>query len=203
VFAQQSNIKGAGMGAFLKYVGAKKLNTASKELNESIFENTTIHVDCENLPLQAQLENGGATVHLKGAGLDEHGRKYCSNHDLVATIKAKSLRRGSTFKAGLQKVRIHIEGIPSSLDKKAYFIEDENRRVGYLGIHLESDYKWAPGIQFPVSDETVIDLGRYGPFRKLGTFNSYLDRLVLPCYFSDTFVTDRKPDELFHLKVSF
>jgi hypothetical protein len=179
VFAQKSKIQGGGMGAFLKYVGAKALNPISKSLNERIFDNTTINMHLENQPLQAQLEDGGATVHIKGAGLDDHGRKYCSNHDLVAIIRSKSIRRGSIFKAGKQKIRIHIEGVPSSLDKKAYFVEDECRRVGYLGIHLESDYKWAPRIPFLSSCDSVIDLGRYGPFRKLGMSSSLINCIYL------------------------
>jgi hypothetical protein len=155
------------MGAFLQYVGAKRLNKRSKTFNDNIFDNIEIDIELENEPIQAQLEDHGVTVTLKGAGLDEHGRKYCSYHDLEAVVESKALLSGSALRSGRQKVRIHIEGVPSNLDRKAYFVSDESRRIGYLGIHIESDYQ-DRDIPFPVTDEMIIDLGRYGPFRKQG-----------------------------------
>lgn len=127
----------------------------------------------EPKPLQALLEEGksGVTVHLKGAGYDKHGRQYHPMSNLAAVIPLdhRRIRPGSLLLGGRQKIRVFGADLPSSIERKAYFVTDSNRRIGHLGIHVESDYRWDTEVTFPgLSD--CIDLGRYGPFRVEGKF---------------------------------
>jgi hypothetical protein len=139
------------------------------KLNDYILENT---ITKKNIPLQAIMEDeqSGVTVHLRGAHLDEHGRDIRSKHDAIANVRPNNKPNDSVLRNGNQHVRFHIEGVSSSIDHKAYYVSDASRRIGILGVHIGSDYKSAPDDVFPVRENAVIDLGRYGPFRRTGKF---------------------------------
>jgi hypothetical protein len=179
-FAQESRIPNAGYGAFLSFVGARRLTKESMERNDGLLEDADYKCNLENEPLDATMDEGrsGVSVRLEGAGLDRYGRQYVSTTKLVALIQSNTLTEGSVLRTGQQRVRIYVEGMPSILDRKAYYVSDPNRRIGHLGIHMESDYKWIKNPIFPAFFD-LIDLGRYGPFRTI----------------------DRKTDEMFSLKV--
>jgi hypothetical protein len=174
-FAQKSKIPNAGYGAFLSFVGAKRLNNESKARNDALLEDAEYKSRLENSPLQAFIDekHHGVTVHLKGAGVDRHGREYVSKSNLLALIDSDSIKEGSLLRAGRQTVRLYISELPSAIDRRAYFVSNPNKRIGHLGIHMESDYKWIQNASFPAFSD-CIDLGRYGPFRVEGMLKRFV-----------------------------
>jgi hypothetical protein len=146
ITVKQSNIPGAGNGAFLTFKRARKLKDALvRALTTKMHKE--IDVEDETLtkqPLRAQSWDGfGCSVKLSGDNL--HG-----NHNSDYWPK---------------------DGSGHDLDQpKPPTTRDGNPLFGFLRMHTEADYKPAPkltfsNVKFKGSENTIM-LGRYGPFRK-------------------------------------
>lgn len=147
ITVEQSEIApGAGLGAFLKYLGARELKAERRDIGIDALEDYEPFVSETNGTLQARTPGGyGLSVSLTGENL--HGN---DNRLYWPKAMKKAYDAGEDFdRKELACQRALPEGI------------------GFLGMHLESHYRAAPKTEFS-SQGTCIPLGSYGPFQKEG-----------------------------------
>ena len=159
---KKSGIENAGMGAFLTFLGAKKLKPdarkrAFEELN--LFE-TRPHAHCKTKrELEAEHPSGhGMKVTLTGEHLH---RQYNNDHPL-APLEGVDPRTGGTFKLKLaEEFDLYDER-----ELEALMYPHYGRRVGFHGIHTKDHYEADPTISFSSEYDNcgLLNLGRYGPF---------------------------------------
>ena len=179
-FAAQSTIPGAGIGAFIEFLGASRLSEASNERRLRILDDVVLCIPKTMKPLQAYLEEGGSglSVYLKGEDLHgnknrEYRPKY-SRKKLVASIPPGELLRSSVFYRNVESVNLRsIDDIHEILDYESLFLHESTsmQPIGHLNIHTDCDYEFDESISDFFTHINCIDLGRYGPFQRQGARN--------------------------------
>lgn len=153
---RQSEIPGSGMGAFLTFRGARVLKEHLREEADKKLAARVFHEPITMKPLEAISPDGfGITVKLTGNNL--HGNQnnpYWRPEDLQAEKDGTGNR---------------LQSDDSSPDEE---------RVGHLGLHTEDDYVSDPTIALRCVDFS-IELGRYGPVLKSGTFEVTIRVMLL------------------------
>lgn len=168
-----SKIPNSGLGAFVQFLGARVLkNDASNRWARLLGEHVT-HDDNGNLFVKTQEE---LTAEMYG------GRK------MNVTLKGNNLHHNDNSlywsKERQRYLNEHVEKNGTLLD---HFDEDEicckvnsevkkyrskipeGERIGFLGIHSESDYVEDKTVVFSSekSGLGMLELGRYGPHRRI------------------------------------
>jgi hypothetical protein len=134
------------LGAFLKYLGARKLTADRRNMGIDALDDYEHFLMKTNGTLQARTPGGyGYSLTLTGENL--HG----NNNRLYWP---KTMKKA--YKAGEDFDRDELECQLSVSDG-----------IGFLGMHLESHYKQSPKTEFS-SPGNCMPLGNYGPFRKEG-----------------------------------
>lgn len=189
VDAKESKIPNAGMGAFLKFLGARVLKRKCKSRNDVLFSYRE-HVGAywgsddprviSREPLQA-VGTDGVAFSVTLAGENVYGEP--SNPYILRPLKA----------GGKGTRRIKLSLVCS--DNRSLYFEDEleglnptkeSQRIGHLGLHREMDYVPSETITFSSLKNhcSMLDLGRYGPFRKHGRYTQSLFMVLSQLGFS-------------------
>ena len=163
--ARPSNIPNAGMGAFLTFIGARRLQQKTRIRATELLDARPYKELTTMRPLVAELPDGfGMGVTLTGAHL--HG-PYNSTY-LLPALKAVNPDTGRKMKVRLANSQ-DVSYYPDELD--ALKNPNKDGRFGFLGIHHEDHYRCDTKKTFASAQEGcgLIDIGRYGPFRREGT----------------------------------
>jgi hypothetical protein len=184
-FAAKSTIPGAGLGAFIEFIGARRLNETSNERRLRILDHVVPCLPKTMRPLQACFEEdgGGISVYLKGENL--HGkmnrdyRPKFSKKKLVATFQAQTLQtaKPSVVRSKAETVRlVSNDDLHEILEYEAFFVSESSaiRPIGHLNIHTDCDYDVDKSISEFYTGVNCIDLGRYGPFQPKGAYQNFL-----------------------------
>lgn len=173
VTIRQSQIPNSGYGAFLTYLGARLLNEERRGRTYDVLYNSSGRPpDVSLKPLEATFrrtkpifpESHRATVILKGENLDEYGgEEYWADtqNDLFAVIN------------GSKKIKIKLTDNNNELhDNGQDLLASRNLKpgevpIGFRKLQREAHYEKVP-IPFCSYYRGcgLIDLGRYGPFRR-------------------------------------
>lgn len=173
VTIRQSQIPNSGYGAFLTYLGARLLNEERRGRTYDVLYNSSGRPpDASLKPLEATFrrtkpifpESHRATVILKGENLDEYGgEEYWADtqNDLFAVIN------------GSKKIKIKLTDNNNELhDNGQDLLASRNLKpgevpIGFRKLQREAHYEKVP-IPFCSYYRGcgLIDLGRYGPFRR-------------------------------------
>jgi len=159
---RESTIPNAGNGAFLTYLGARKLKKQAAIRSERLLKQHVIEGMAETEPMTAILPGGlgiGVTVTGQNLYRNDNNRywskirsKFLSEHSQNDTVS-------SAFDENSVQCGIHQEVL-----KLRSEVED-GKRIGFLGIHSESDYVEANDVLFWSGPESMFEVGRYGPIR--------------------------------------
>jgi hypothetical protein len=192
VDAKESKIPNAGMGAFLKFLGARVLKRKCKKRSDVLFsyrEHVGAYWGDDNPrmisrePLQA-LGTDGVAFSVTLAGENVYGEP--SNPYILRPLKAGG--------KGTRRIKLSL----ACSDNRSLYFEDEleglnptkkSQRIGHLGLHREMDYVPAETITFSSLKKhcSMLDLGRYGPFRKQGRNTQSLFMALSRLGFSQSF----------------
>ena len=166
VKVKQSNVaKDAGLGAFLRFRGARVLEGEQRKINNAKMSART-PVDPGTLEkLEARYQDGsGVLVTLTGNHLHGH------NNSVWRTATERPLR--AYYKDRSVKLKLSGCNLHYDID------EDETlglsccpNRIGHLRMNTESDYLHDSSIAFSTKKLgkcALLELGRYGPARKEG-----------------------------------
>lgn len=174
VTIRQSQIENSGYGAFLTYLGARLLNEERRGRTWDVLDNSSGRPpDASLKPLEATFRrtepifpgSHRATVKLKGENLDEYGgEEYWADtqNDLFAVMGGSK-----------NKIKIKLTDNNNELhDNGQDLLASRNLQpgeipIGFRHLHRESHYE---KVSIPFCSYFVgcglIDLGRYGPFRR-------------------------------------
>lgn len=153
------------MGAFLTFIGARRLQQKTRIRATELLDARPYKELTTMRPLVAKLSDGfGMGVSLTGAHL--HG-PYNSTY-LLPALKAANPGTGRKIKVRLANSQ-DVSYYPDELEAMKNPNKDE--RFGFLGIHHENHYRCDTKKTFASAHEGcgLIDIGRYGPFRREGT----------------------------------
>ena len=162
VDVKTSTIPGAGVGAFLTYVGAKLLNTTSKtfKICEELLSDSWHHEPMTMSRLSAVMPDG-QTKSLFLTGENLHGNHNCVYWPKRLPSKPLSAKVDGTA------IKIKIAG-----ECLETFEELRNRPkdgIGHLGMYTEENYEDVTGI--PCPPNLVFKLvGPYGPLSPNGKY---------------------------------
>ena len=168
------------MGAYLEFMGVKRLNKKSNERRLRLRDQLDRYEAPTREPLQAYpLENeSGVTVFLKGKNLHGNNNRDFKLKQLIAIIPKDSLRKNSKFKKKNENLIVRIksnEDLQLNMEYDANYIDDDSplRPIGNLRVHTDCDYAVDSSVTEYFSHMSSFDLGRYGPFQATGTFTGY------------------------------
>jgi hypothetical protein len=162
---RESNIPNAGLGAFLTFLGARELDAEDKARGESrlIGREQEWKQRLTTTPLLADHPDGyRLSLTLEGSNLHGHFNSPYLLKSLEAVLPDG--REAKVRLANHEKLYYEDE-----LD--AFKSTKDDERIGFLGLFKEADYFPAPKRTFSslLKNCGVIDLGRYGPFKRQGT----------------------------------
>lgn len=148
---KQSEIPGAGMGAFLTFEGARLLKEELRTVAAKTREERIFHETDTTKPLEAAYPGGyGVAVKLTGKNLHGNNNIHYWPEEALDAWKAK--RASDDLDSDDE------EESPNTVGAK---------RIGHLGIHTENDYISDPSIEL-TSVNFSVELGLYGPVLKRG-----------------------------------
>ena len=157
-----SNIPNSGYGAFLTFLGARRLNTESTRRSELLLDSHVYYDPLTKTPLDAIMPDGTElSVTLSGENIHGNGNSsYWLPHNLCTD--------GAILPCG-KDVKVTIK----QFDFQNYqpLINKENG-IGFMGSHQPKDYVYDNNATFSSYNNGcgLVDLGLYGPFKKDGTF---------------------------------
>jgi hypothetical protein len=205
----ESKIANAGLGAYLTYMGARKVKPERLKVVGPILMDSLASIAETMVPLIAE-KPGGRTVLVKLKGNNLHGNHnseyWASTADLLdAEIPITAIGRNKVFRKQNERLSLHGKGIQSHT-------ELENRPLGGIGLlelYTDSDYVPAPGIVF--NETLCIDLGVYAPLGitgKYGLHTLWRNSGLQILHFVLTFLyhgryppySDRKVDYIYEIK---
>jgi hypothetical protein len=161
--------KNAGWGAFLRYRGSRRLRDPLYEINFQKLK-SRVPVDPGTLePLHAQLIDGsGVMVSLTGKHLHGHNNSIWRTQTELP-IEAVPFD-GTEVSVILSGQNLHYD---SDEDEPLDHLSCCPKRIGNLGVNVESDYVPFDEQDFvPENGQTLLlDIGRYGPARRDGKFS--------------------------------
>jgi hypothetical protein len=159
----------SGLGAFLLFRGARVLNPERKQFNDVKMKDRT-PIDPGTLEtLEAKFQGGSeALVTLTGKHLHGHNNSVFRN---PTELPLRAVMNSRCIKVSLTGENLHYD-----------FDEDEPlglpccpKTFGHFGVNVEADYMPNDSISFcpsQVGSCALLELGRYGPARKDGTFSN-------------------------------
>ena len=161
---RESGITGAGLGAFLTFLGARVLNNEKKQERDQKLESRIPREIDTQQPLEALTPDGfGVSVYLTGVNL--HGNRNLPFWPETAVPLQARLPGGKTLHVNLAGYHLHCDD--SEDEEEPLNLSICPKRVGALGIHTESDYAQDSRMEFS-TELSLVDLGRYGPVLKTG-----------------------------------
>ena len=163
------------MGAFLEFVGAKRLHRWSDQRRLRLIHQLDPYEAETMRPLQAYPKKGGSgvTVHLKGNDLHGNGNREFKLKELRAIVPKVCLRKKSVSKKKYEELTVNLvseEDLQLNIEYDANYISEGSllKPIGHFKVQTDCDYyidHWTTQFQ---SKLNCIDLGRYGPFQKSG-----------------------------------
>lgn len=175
-FAAKSKLPGAGMGAYIEFMGVKRLNKTSDERRLRLLYQLDHYESLTKQPLQAHPSKygSGVTVFLKGNDLHGNRNQDFQLKQLKAVIPKNALRKKSILRMKNEfTVRIKSEeDLQLNIEYDANYVHDDSplHPIGHLRVQTDCDYYLDHSTTEYDSNLNCIDLGRYGPFQKGGTF---------------------------------
>ena len=174
VTIRQSQIENSGYGAFLTYLGARLLNEERRGRTWDVLDNCSGRPpDASLKPLEATFrrtnpifpDSHRATVKLKGEHLDEYGgEEYWADtqNDLFAVMSGSKNKIKIKLTDNNNELHDNGQDLLASRD-----LQPGETPIGFRHLHRESHYDKVsiPFCSYFVSCG-LIDLGRYGPFRR-------------------------------------
>ncbi len=161
---RKSNIPNSGSGAFLTFLGARKLKEEAKQKSINILMGR-IYVESDTTKsLQAKIGNYNLAVTLKGHDLHGNG----NNNHFTCTrfpLQARDPGNGHEYSVKIGPHEIH-EDIQNLRDRKE--IPFPKNGLGFLQMFTEKDYEDDDEIKYNSDQFGNVDIGRYGPFLKTG-----------------------------------
>lgn len=157
--------KNAGYGAFLVYRGARVLKKdMEKKTKKKLRERDIIDPGTFD-ELEATRQDGsGLLISLTGKNL--HG----PNNSIFRAHTEKPLKA----QVGRYQKKVSVKLVGDNLhydsDEEPMDLSCCSKRIGRLGLHIESDYCHSSSVEFVAGKDNVavFDLGRYAPSRKEG-----------------------------------
>jgi hypothetical protein len=169
-----STIPNAGNGVFLTFLGARELKPSRKRRGE-ILSDERPHKELRLAQPMTACHQDGFNMSVTVAGKHLHCPYSCPY--LLPTLRALVPDDGLNNKEGRKEIKVRFSDfdLPYYEDELAG-LRDPSTRIGFLRLHRESDYVPAPKRTFSSLHERcgLIDIGRYGPFRKCGKSSSSL-----------------------------
>jgi hypothetical protein len=155
VTVRASTIPNSGNGAFLTFLGARELKASAKKRNEKPWAQRTFRMSELAKPLTARFRDGRhASVKLQGEHLQS---AYNCSYLVPESVDNGTGAAASDFESYYSQAEM-------------VSLRDPSNRIGFLNLNKESDFIPAPKRTFSSLHKScgLIDLGRYGPFRKSG-----------------------------------
>lgn len=164
VTVSESKIPGAGLGAYLTYLGARALRSEKKaKYRQLLGESISVYSNMFD-PLKARGEDGRTTlVRLTGEHLlSPFNCLYQPSTSIPLEARIPSDASASVFPRCSVNVKLSGQGIQFHHE----MINRPENGIGFLGLNDNSDFISVPGRQFHL--RSCIDLGAYGPLRLTG-----------------------------------
>lgn len=160
---RQSKIPGdSGFGAFLTFLGARKLKAEAKRLSEQIRQHQML---VENDGLGFVSLDGVYNTSVSLVGNDLYGNGNTSHYPKTRFPLEAKMSDDKTIAVKLTPHNIH-ESVQELMNK--YEVKIQENGLGLLEIFTEEDYENDNTIKFDSKITGCIDLGRYGPFSQKG-----------------------------------
>lgn len=159
----KSSIPNAGLGAFLTFLGARRLPKIQAERAQFLLDSRPYKELKTTKPLYALHPDGfGLKLILNGEDL----HSPYNNPYLLQALYAVHPKTNRPMKVKLA----HAHDLYYEDEVDALKNPKGRQRIGFLGIHDETQYFHEPKRTFSILKDYcgLIDLGRYGPFRKEG-----------------------------------
>jgi len=160
---RQSGIPDSGYGAFLTFLGARKLKERARILSEKLMKDRLefeeFYDENEEPPtLEAVIGDYNVIVTLTGQDL--HGNGNCTYFSYTRfPLKAKLYDKIQNVFIGPNEVHDDVQALRSRNE-----IASPENGLGKLKMFTDDDYESDDETQFCSIDQGTIDLGRYGPF---------------------------------------
>jgi len=182
-------VANAGKGAFLTFLGARELKPHCKEKGARKMECRITKTSKDIItmrPLQVQTPGGyNATLTLTGENL--HGNN--NNPYWPATMEPlEAIMPGGRRR---QRVLLHGQNLHYDSEDEILSPGASPKRIGFLGIHVESDYTRKSSKTFSMRDVS-INLGRYGPLKKAGKLSQFSLARLLSTFLTNPAATSLK-----------
>ena len=165
VFIEKSSIPNAGLGAFLTYMGARKLNTSldTHKICEDLLSDCFYREAATMSPLIAAMMDGRTrSVLLTGDNL--HGNYNCGYRPGRLPSKPLSVKENG------KTIQVRIVG--GCLETFEELKDRPKDGIGHLGMYNESDYEHVSGI--PCQTNLSIELD--APYAPLGPNGQYIQK---------------------------
>ncbi len=159
---RESTIPNAGNGAYLTFLGARKLTKQAATRSERLLKQHVIEDMTDLEPLTAKLPGGlGIGVTVTGRNLygNDNNQYWSKNRSQLFFEHCQNGTISPELDENLVQCEIHREVL-----KLRSKVED-GKRIGFLGIHSESDYVESDDELFWSGPESMFEIGRYGPIR--------------------------------------
>lgn len=173
------------MGAFLVYMGARKLKPERAVIANQIVDSSVYYSPKTKEKLFAETPDG-RTVAVRLHGENLHGNYNCQYWPrtaiqmLQASFLPHVIERSIIFRKAVERIKIVGSGMESHPELATRSAEG----IGNLGLYCDQDYEHVPGVAFAV--DLCIDLGIYGPLSKTGK-SSISSLLELRSYVTSEF----------------
>lgn len=168
-----SNIPNSGLGAFLTFLGARVLRKGASDRSARLIVQHGTYDENGNLFVKTQEELtaevfGGRQIHvtLKGDNLHHNDNSLYWSKERQRYLKAHVDKHGTLLDHFDEdeiccKVNSEVKKYRSKIPEK--------ERIGFLGIHSESDYVEDKTLVFSSEKHGLgmLELGRYGPHRPI------------------------------------
>ncbi len=161
---RKSKIPGSGHGAFLTFLGARKLKGESKQRSQDFLKDRIFVYTHTTKPLHAKVGNYNVDVKLKGHNLHCNGNIgyfYISRFPL----RAKDPNSGREYNVMIGPHSVH-EDIQELRERRE--VPHVDNGLGFLEIFSEDDYESDNETRYSSKEFGAVDIGRYGPFLKTG-----------------------------------
>ncbi|GAX17254.1 hypothetical protein FisN_10Lh112 [Fistulifera solaris] len=180
LFVDKSNIPNAGMGAFLTYMGARKINkdSATHKLCTDLFVDYD-YEEPETLSHLVAIMPDGMTKTVKLDGDNLHANYNCIYYPSTKRDQRKTL----STKINDKKIRIKVVG--ECLDTFHELKDRPKDGIGHLGMYREEDYEHVSGVH--CNSDLLIELD--APYAPL----SPSDRKTATLFDIKSFLFDNEP----------
>jgi hypothetical protein len=158
-----SKIPNSGYGAFLTFLGARKLKEEAKKKSQELLCDRLYVESATTKALEATIGHMNMSVVLRGEDL--HGNWNNVLFPITRFPLKAIIPNGKEVNIKLTPHSIH-DDVKQLRDRKE--IKPLDNGLGHFKIFTEEDYEHDDAIQYCSDDFGIVDLGRYGPFSKYG-----------------------------------